>query len=99
MQSGAMIMGHMAAGRAWDVAVVGGGSAGCVVAARLAADRSRSVLLVEAGPDLRSSPPPLMHDGWRTYRDSDWGFESQPDGRGEVEPLFRGKVLGGSSWM
>jgi choline dehydrogenase len=40
-----------------------------------------------------------MHDGWRTYRDSDWGYESAPDGRGEVEPLYRGKVLGGSAWM
>ncbi len=57
------------------------------------------MLVVEAGPDLRDSPPALMHDGWRTYRDSDWGFESEPDGRGEVEPLFRGKVLGGTSWM
>jgi len=40
-----------------------------------------------------------MHDGWRTYRESDWGLQSEQDGRGEIEPLFRGKVVGGSSWM
>ena len=34
-----------------DVAVVGGGSAGCVLAARLSEDRERSVCLIEAGPD------------------------------------------------
>ena len=83
-----------------DVLVVGGGSAGCALAARLAASAgSRSVLLVEAGPDLRAAPPALMHDGWRTYRDSDWGLQSEPDDHGEVEPLFRGKVVGGSAWM
>jgi choline dehydrogenase len=47
----------VAAGKAFDVVVVGGGSAGCVVAARLAAAVSRSVLLLEAGPDRRTDPP------------------------------------------
>lgn len=36
----------------WDVAILGGGSAGCVLAARLSEDAARRVLLVEAGPDL-----------------------------------------------
>ena len=82
-----------------DVVVVGGGAAGCVVAARLAETASRSVLLLEAGPDLRERVPDELRDGWSLSRQFDWGFESQPDERGVVEGLRRVKLLGGSSWL
>ena len=38
-----------------DIVIVGAGSAGCVLAARLSAGGDRSVVLIEAGPDY---PPP-----------------------------------------
>lgn len=41
-----------------------------------------------------------MHDGWRTYREHDWGLVGEwPDPRREPEPLFRGRVVGGTSWV
>jgi choline dehydrogenase-like flavoprotein len=55
----------MAGASAFDVVIVGGGAAGCVVAARLAESPSRSVLLVEAGPDLRADLPAGFSDAWR----------------------------------
>jgi len=55
----------MAGTAAFDVVVVGGGAAGCVVAARVAGNASRSVLLVEACPDLRADLPGEFRDGWR----------------------------------
>jgi choline dehydrogenase len=87
------------AGDAFDVVIVGGGAAGCVVAARLSESGSRSVLLLEAGPDLRARVPEEFRDGWRTPGRFDWGYASEPDVRGVVEDLTRGKLLGGTSWM
>ena len=83
----------------FDVVVVGGGAAGCVVAARLSQTGSRSVLLLEAGPDLRASVPGDLRNGWGMTSDFDWGFASEPDDRGVVEQLRRGKLLGGTSWV
>jgi choline dehydrogenase len=77
--------------------VVGGGAAGCVVAARLSESASRCVLLLEAGPDLRADLPDELRDGWRTNDQFDWGYASERDGRGIVEDLRSGKLLGGTS--
>jgi choline dehydrogenase len=85
--------------RGYDIIVVGGGAAGCVVAARLAQDARRHVLLVEAGPDLRQNLPAELRDGWHITRNYDWAIKSEPDGDGNVRNLRRMRLLGGTSWL
>ena len=87
----------------FDVVIVGGGAAGCVVARRLAELDDRSVLLLEAGPDLRGATPPALRDGWRLPSGPDWtvdwGFETEPNAAGAIEKVRRGRLLGGTSWL
>jgi choline dehydrogenase len=79
----------------FDVVVLGGGAAGCVLAARLSEDPSRSVCLVEAGPDYGA----FADGGWpedmlttRTLPSShDW--ETAADERG----TSRARIIGGCS--
>lgn len=49
-----------------DVAIVGGGSAACVLAARLSEDQNRSVVMLEAGPDFPdpAHTPAMVRFGW-----------------------------------
>src|SRR5687768_9048197 len=89
----------MAVGEAFDAVVVGAGAAGCVVAARLAESGSRSVLLLEAGPDLRAHVPHEIRDAWQITRDFDWGYTSEPNPRGNVQNVWRNKLIGGTSWV
>jgi choline dehydrogenase len=84
----------------FDHIVVGGGAAGCVVAARLA-QNGLSVLLLEAGPTDRS--PLLSIPGAVVFaasnRHFNWNYETvpQPELRGRRLYLSQGRVLGGGS--
>ncbi|MEO7055990.1 MAG: GMC family oxidoreductase N-terminal domain-containing protein, partial [Caldimonas sp.] len=96
-----MIDGPIRAGLEFDHVIVGGGSAGCVLAARLSEDPETRVCLLEAGPVDTSV---LLHcpAGLALLAKSghaNWKFETVPQaglgGRTGYQP--RGKVLGGSS--
>ncbi|XP_063628861.1 glucose dehydrogenase [FAD, quinone]-like [Cydia splendana] len=87
----------------YDFIVVGGGSAGAIVAGRLSENTTFNVLLLEAGDEapVATQVPSFYTSFWADVRYS-WGFHTVPedychnqDGKGCSWPI--GKVLGGSS--
>ncbi len=85
----------------YDYIIVGAGSAGCVLANRLSADASTTVLLLEAGP--RDTDPwihiPLGYGKLFKKPSVNWSYFSEPEPQLNGRKIFtpRGKVLGGSS--
>jgi len=85
----------------FDYIIVGAGSAGCVLANRLSGDSSKSVLLLEAGPEnkaLSLKMPAAVLSNLNSTKHN-WAFQSEPEPHlnGRTLKHDRGKTLGGSS--
>ncbi|KAM7182821.1 hypothetical protein V8F20_012830 [Naviculisporaceae sp. PSN 640] len=86
----------------YDFVIVGGGTSGLVVAARLTENPNTSVLVVEAGTEHTSDPRIRTPAFWLSVLgspDFDWDYKSVPQEGldGKVIPLSQGKLVGGSS--
>lgn len=84
----------------FDYIVVGAGSAGSVVAARLSEDHGATVALIEAGPHDKDIPEVTTLSRWMELLESgyDWDYQVEPQENGNsFMRMARAKVLGGCS--
>ena len=79
----------------YDLVIVGGCSAGCILAERLSRDPARSVALIEAGPDLADTPGGSVATT-DDLGEFDWSYTATGSAAGCEFHLPRGKLVGGS---
>lgn len=86
----------------YDIVVVGGGTAGCVIASRVTETTSLRVLLLEAGPDNNADPKVNTPGRSRSMfgdPNYDWDYRTVPQEHAANRTFHqtRGRMLGGSS--
>lgn len=87
----------MSDSQSYDYVVVGGGSSGCIVAARLAEEKQGTVLLIEAGEEARNNPETMTADGFKDAFANDrtmWDRMTKKQEHVGNRPLYFGSGTG-----